>query len=339
VRILLTGGAGYIGSHVAKELASAGHVPVVLDNLSRGHRDAVRWGPLLQVDLADQRRLAVEIERNRIDAVIHMAALAYVHESIVDPASYFRDNVAGTQNLLDAMRLTGRKQIIFSSTCATYGDPQVLPIPESHPQVPKNPYGESKRMAEQLLRWYGHAYGLSWIALRYFNAAGCDRDGEIGELHDPETHLIPRAIAAAEGDIAALEVFGSDYDTHDGTAVRDYVHVTDLARAHVRSLELLRTGAASRALNLGTGRGYSVGEVVRAVESVSGRTVEVIHRPRRAGDPPVLVGDASQATRELDWVPRYSSLNTMVETAHRWYIKSRQARRMERQQPTNAAMA
>lgn len=326
MQILITGGAGYIGSHTAKRLAQAGYEPVVLDNLRHGHRWAVRWGPLVEMDLGDREGLARVFRNYRITAVIHFAAFAYVGESMREPAAYFRNNVVNTLNLLDAMREGGVGRIVFSSTCATYGDPHEIPIPENHPQQPVNPYGESKLMVERLLEWYGQAYGLGWTALRYFNAAGADPDGEIGEVHDPETHLIPRAIAAAMGDLPALDLFGTDYDTPDGTAVRDYIHVTDLADAHVQALlQLNQGGGPSTAFNLGTGCGHSVREVLSMVEQVGRRKVPVNESPRRAGDPPMLVANPEKACRELAWTPCLSSLAQIVETAWKWQLMAGQA--------------
>ena len=319
VQILVTGGAGYIGSHTAKELARAGHEPIVLDNLAHGHRWAVRWGPLVEMDLADREGLRRIFQKHAIGAVIHFAALIAVGESVGAPAEYFRNNVANTMNLLDAMRESGVSRIVFSSTAAVYGNPQQSLIAEDHPQVPLNPYGESKLMVERLLGWYGKAYGLGWAALRYFNAAGADPEGETGEMHDPETHLIPLAIAAAQGKAGALEVFGTDYETRDGTAVRDYIHVTDLAVAHRKALDRLAAGGSSGAWNLGTGHGHTVHEVIAAVERVAGRKVPVQHAARRAGDAPVLVADPSRAGRELDWVPLHSSLERVIESAWQWH--------------------
>ncbi len=319
MQILVTGGAGYIGSHTAKLLAQAGHEPIVLDNLRHGHRWAVRWGPLVEMDLSDRPGLDAVFEKYQIGAVIHFAAFAYVGESMHDPAGYFRNNVVNTMNLLDAMRKAGVGQIVFSSTCATYGDPQQVPMKEDHPQKPVNPYGESKLMVERLLQWYGRAYGLGWMALRYFNAAGADPESEIGEVHDPETHLIPRAIAAAKGDLPALDLYGTDYPTPDGSAVRDYIHVTDLAAAHLKALMRLAEGGASAAYNLGTGHGYSVREVIAAVEKVGRCRVPVNESARRAGDPPELVADPSRAARDLNWVPQYSALESVVGTAWEWY--------------------
>jgi UDP-arabinose 4-epimerase len=318
-RVLVTGGAGYIGSHTCKALAAAGHVPVTFDNLSTGHRDAVRWGPFVEGELADRALVERTLREQRIDAVIHFAASAYVGESMSDPAKYFRNNVVHTLALLEAMHAAGVRHIVFSSTCATYGVPRVVPIPEDHPQQPVNPYGESKLFVERALHWHGVAHGLHWLALRYFNAAGADPDGEIGEVHDPETHLIPLAIQAALGQRGPLQVMGTDYDTPDGTAVRDYIHVTDLADAHVRALAYLLGGGASGALNLGTGRGHSVREVIAAVAREAGRPVPAHDAPRRAGDPPALVAAPGRAAEVLGWHPEYSSLDTIVRTALRWH--------------------
>ena len=319
MQILVTGGAGYIGSHTAKALSCAGHEPLVLDNLGHGHPWAVRWGPLIEMDLADRAGLRRVFQSHSIGAVIHFAAFIAVGESVRDPAAYFRNNVVNSMNLLDAMCENGVRRIVFSSTAAVYGNPQAPLIAEDHLQLPVNPYGESKLMVERLLRWYGDAYGLQWSALRYFNAAGADLDGETGELHHPETHLVPLAIAAAHGDLPELQVFGTDYETPDGTAIRDYIHVTDLAAAHLKALERLGEGGASGAWNLGTGQGHSVREVIAAVERVGGKKVPIRLGPRRAGDAPVLVADPSRALRDLGWTPRHSTLHEIVETAWAWY--------------------
>jgi UDP-arabinose 4-epimerase len=319
-RILVTGGAGYIGSHTCKALAAAGAHPIVFDNLSTGHREAVRFGPLVVGDLADRAPLERTLRDERIDAVIHFAASAYVGESMVDPAKYFRNNVTGTLTLLEALQATGVATMVFSSTCATYGVPTQVPIPEGHAQQPVNPYGESKLFIEKALHWYGVCHGLRWLALRYFNAAGADPAGELGENHEPETHLIPLAIQAALGQRGALKVMGTDYATPDGTAVRDYIHVTDLADAHVRALGFLLQGGASGALNLGTGRGHSVRDVIAAVESASGRPVPHEDAPRRAGDPPALVAAPGRAADVLGWVPEHSALETIVRSALRWHV-------------------
>lgn len=321
MNILVTGGAGYIGSHTAKSLAIAGHQPIVIDNLSYGHEWAVQWGPFERGDLGDVEWLRSVFGRHRIEAVIHFAASAYVGESMTDPRKYFRNNTVNTLNLLDVMLAHGVRQFVFSSTCATYGIPEQVPIDESHPQRPVNPYGESKLMVERILHWYGHAYGLTSVPLRYFNASGADPDGEIGEDHDPETHLIPLVIDAARGTRPAVGVFGTDYPTPDGTAIRDYIHVTDLADAHVRALEYLVRGGTSTAVNLGTGRGHSVREVIETVERVSGRRVPRTDSPRRAGDPPQLVADARRAGDVLGWSPRYAALETIVEHAWRWHSR------------------
>jgi UDP-arabinose 4-epimerase len=317
--ILIVGGAGYIGSQTAKLVAAAGHLPVVFDNLVYGHRWAVKWCPLVEGDLADPAAIRRALEAHAVTAVIHFAAYAYVGESMTDPGKYFRNNVAGTINLLDAMVAAGVRDVVFSSTCATYGEPERVPIAEDHPQRPVSPYGESKLAVERMLRWYGQAHGLRYAALRYFNAAGADPDGELGEDHAPETHLIPLAIAAAEGRGGPLSLFGTDYPTPDGTAVRDYIHVADLAEAHLAALAALAGGAPALHLNLGTGRGSSVREVIAAVETATGRPVPLEEVARRAGDPPVLVADARQAGRQLGWKPRYSDLGTVIAHAVRWH--------------------
>ncbi|HZU89794.1 MAG TPA: UDP-glucose 4-epimerase GalE [Stellaceae bacterium] len=316
--VLVTGGAGYVGSHTAKALSRAGYRPVVFDNLSRGHRAAVRWGPLVEGDIADRARLVATIEQYRIGAVMHFAAFAYVGESVADPALYYRNNLMGSLALFDAMRETGRDQIVFSSTCATYGIPDAVPIPESARQSPVNPYGETKLAIERALHWY-RALGLRSVSLRYFNAAGADRDGEIGERHEPETHLIPLVLEAALGRRSHIDIYGTDYPTPDGTAIRDYIHVEDLAAAHVAALDHLAAGGDTLALNLGTGSGYSVREVIAAAERVSGRRVPYRLAPRRAGDPPVLVADARRAAQRLGWQARISDLDTIIGTALAWH--------------------
>ena len=317
--ILITGGAGFIGSHVAKAAARAGHAVVVVDDLTCGHEWAVRWGPLERGDLADRAWLGGVFLRHRIHAVVHLAANALVAESTKDPRKYFWNNVVGSLVLLDVMREAGVPTIVFSSSCATYGNPVRIPIEESHPQAPVNPYGESKLFVERVLRWYGEACALRWIALRYFNAAGADPEREIGEDHDPETHLIPLAIEAALGVRPSVEVYGTDYETPDGTAVRDYVHVMDLAEAHMQALGYLAEGGASGALNLGTGAGHSVREVIAAVVRISGRAVPVREMMRRPGDPPALVADGSRAGELLGWRPTYSDLDTIVTHAWQWH--------------------
>jgi UDP-arabinose 4-epimerase len=323
VCVLITGGAGYIGSHSAKALHRAGIYPVVVDDLRTGHRSAVRWGPLIETDLADKAALSRVFETYPIAAVIHFAGSAYVGESMDAPRVYFQNNVGGTLSLLDTMLDHGVVKIVFSSSCATYGRPQAIPITEEHPQQPVNPYGESKLMVEKILSWYARAYGLRYTILRYFNAAGADLDGELGEMHDPEPHLIPRVIAAALGSLPTVDVYGTDYDTVDGTAVRDYIHVTDLAEAHVAAMRYLESDGASAAFNLGTGTGHSVRQVISAIENVSGRKVPYKDLPRRAGDPAELVADAHEAVRCLGWRPCYSDLHSIVRTAWTWHSSIR----------------
>ena len=325
--ILIVGGAGYIGSHTAKAVAKAGHEPVVLDNLVYGHRWAVKWGPFIEGDLADTALLDSVFKKHRIEAVVHFAAYTYVGESVANPRKYYRNNLVNALNLLDAMVDNQVRDIVFSSTCATYGEPTEVPIPETHGQSPVNPYGEAKLAVEKALKWYAGAYGMRYAALRYFNAAGASPDAEIGEDHDPETHLIPLAIAAALGKRPMLDVYGTDYPTPDGTAVRDYIHVDDLAEAHRLALVALQKGTPSLHLNLGTGRGNSVREVITAVERATGRKVPHREVARRAGDPPALVADARQAFATLGWTPRYPDLQTIVDHAFRWH--DRQARTNE----------
>ena len=317
--VLVTGGAGYIGSHACKALARAGYQPVVFDNLSRGHREAVRWGPLIEGDLADRNRLVMALEKHQVAAVMHFAAYAYVGESVADPAMYYRNNLGGSLSLIEAMRETGVDKIVFSSTCATYGIPAGSPIRESAPQLPVNPYGETKLAIERALHWYGEAYGLRSVSLRYFNAAGADPEGEIGELHEPETHLVPLVLQTALGQRPHVDIYGTDYPTADGTAIRDYIHVEDLAEAHLRALEHLCAGGESMALNLGTGRGHSVREVIAMAESVCGRAISWRETARRPGDPPVLVADPSRAAERLGWRPQRSDLQTIIRTAFAWH--------------------
>lgn len=316
--ILIVGGAGYIGSQTAKAVARAGLEPVILDNLVYGHRWAARWGPLVEGEIADRALVDRVIREHRVTAVIHFAAYTYVGESVQDPRKYFRNNVVGTLTLLDAMVDGGVRDIVFSSTAATYGDPIEVPITEEHPQKPINPYGETKLVIERALHWYGRAYSLRYAALRYFNAAGADPDGEVGEDHQPESHLIPLAIGAALGRAPELKVFGTDYPTPDGTAIRDYIHVADLAEAHLLALGRLQQGEKALALNLGTGTGHSVREVIASVEKVSGRKVPRAEVGRRSGDPPSLVADPSRARATLGWAPKYAELDTIVEHAYRW---------------------
>ena len=317
--ILVTGGAGYVGSHVCKSLAAEGFNPVTVDCLSRGHESAVRWGPLERVDMTDEARLRTVIEQHRPGGVMHLADLCDVGESVMDPARYYQNNLVGSLNLLKGMLDQGIQSIIFSSSCAIYGVPGTLPISETEAKVPITPYGASKLVVEHMLRDFSMAYGIGYVCLRYFNAAGADPDGEIGESHRPETHVIPLAIEAAMGERSHFEIFGTDHPTPDGTAVRDYVHVSDLAAAHVSALRYLSKGGRSAALNLGTGQGHSVKQIVAAVERLSGRTVPVKEGSRRTGDASTLVADASQAFKVLGWAPKYTTLDAIVSTALNWH--------------------
>ena len=319
MRILVTGGAGYIGSHACKALSQAGFTPIVFDNLVYGHREAVRWGPLVVGDLLDPPAIGQVLQDFQPDAVIHFAAYAYVGESVSDPEKYYRNNTIGSLNLFEAMRQAGTDKLIFSSTCATYGLPIDGLISELHPQNPINPYGRSKLMVEQILRDFDHAYQLRSICLRYFNAAGADIAAEIGESHSPETHLIPLVLDAAAGIGAGITIHGSDYDTPDGSCIRDYVHVSDLADAHVLALQALLNGAKSSVYNLGNGRGYSVKEVVAAAQKVTGKEIPVSFGQRRVGDPASLVGDATLIKNVLGWAPRYSELADIIGSAWRWH--------------------
>lgn len=316
--ILVTGGAGYVGSHACKALAQAGMTPVTYDNLERGNRWAVKWGPLEEGDIRDADRLNEVFQKHNPVAVMHFAAYGYVGESVQDPALYFNNNITGSLSLLDAARRFDVSRIIFSSTCATYGLPLQAEIDETHPQTPINPYGASKLMVERALQDYGQAYGLKYAILRYFNAAGADPDGEIGELHSPETHLIPLALTAAMGSEGPLMILGGDYDTDDGTCIRDFIHVRDLATAHVAALNHLLADKESISLNLGTGKGTSVKDIVSAIQDVCKLSVPTTVKPRRAGDPPVLVASAARAKSVLGWEPKHSEIREIIETAYAW---------------------
>jgi UDP-arabinose 4-epimerase len=319
VNILVTGGAGYIGSHTAAAIEKSGHTPVIYDNLSAGHKWAVGSKTLVEANLEDKPSIQRAFKQHNIEAVIHFAAHAYVGESVKNPQKYFQNNVVNTLNLLDVMLDCDVKYFVYSSTCATYGNPEKIPIPEEYPQHPVNPYGESKLFVERVLHWYELAYGLRWVALRYFNAAGASE--ELGECHDPETHLIPLAIDAALTGIP-MSVFGTDYPTEDGTAVRDYIHVEDLASAHLSALEYLLKEGTSRAFNLGTGQGHSVRRVLKMVEQVGKTSVPHVAADRRHGDPAVLVADTRAALELLAWKPQRSSLREIVESAWLWHAKS-----------------
>jgi UDP-arabinose 4-epimerase len=317
LNVLVTGGAGYIGSHTCKALAAKGYVPITYDNLSRGNVWAVKWGPLEKGDTADRQKLRVVIETYRPCALMHFAAYAYVGESVDQPLLYYRNNFAGTAVLLQTVLDHHRIPVVVSSSCATYGIPERVPIAEDHPQRPINPYGHSKLFVERMLADLNVAYGLPWVALRYFNAAGADPDGEIGEAHAPETHIIPLVLTAARTG-TPVHIFGDDYDTPDGSCVRDYVHVSDIADAHVQALDYLLNKGDSCALNLANARGYSVKEVIAAAETVCQRTIGSETAARRPGDPPVLIGDASRAHALLGWKPTRSTLEVQISDAWRW---------------------
>jgi UDP-glucose-4-epimerase GalE len=317
LNILVTGGAGYVGSHACKALTAKGYVPITYDNLSRSSPSAVKWGPLEKGDIADGQQLRAVLEKYRPRALMHFAAYAYVGESVEQPLLYYGNNFTGTAVLLQTLVDYYCIPIVFSSSCATYGLPEHVPIAEDHPQRPINPYGHSKLFVERMLADLHNACGLPWIALRYFNAAGADPDGEIGEAHDPETHLIPLVLAAARTG-TPVRIFGNDYDTADGSCVRDYIHVSDIADAHVLALEYLLNGGNSCALNLANARGYSVKEVIAAAEAVCGRTVPSEVAARRPGDPPVLIGDASRAHVLLGWRPTRSNLEMQIADAWKW---------------------
>ena len=316
--VFVTGGAGYVGSHCAKAFSDAGWTVITYDNLSRGHRDLVKWGELIEGDILDRASLSAALARTKPDAVAHFAAFAYVAESMTSPEIYYRNNVLGTMNLLDAMVETDIRQMVFSSSCATYGIRDDL-ITEETPQKPINPYGESKLICEKMIRDYGSAHGLRSVILRYFNAAGCDPDGDTGERHDPEPHVIPLAIRGAMDGTFTFNILGHDYDTPDGTCVRDYVHVSDLADAHWRALDYLAKGGESDVFNLGTGHGHSVLELADAVSRVAGKPVPRVMADRRPGDPPRLVASAEKAASVLGWSPKQSDLDTILKTAWAWF--------------------
>lgn len=316
--VFVTGGAGYVGSHCAKAFANAGWTVVTYDNLSRGHRDLVKWGDLIEGDILDRASLSAALEQIRPDAVAHFAAYAYVAESMAQPAAYYRNNVVGTMNLLDAMIEADVRQMVFSSSCATYGISDEI-ITEDTPQNPINPYGETKKICEKMIRDYGTAHGLRSVILRYFNAAGCDPDGETGERHDPEPHVIPLAIRGAMDGTFTFNILGGDYDTPDGTCVRDYIHVSDLADAHERALDYLSSGGVSEIFNLGTGQGSSVMQLADAVSKVAGKEVPRVIADRRPGDPPILVASAEKARDVLGWQPKRSDLESILTSAWDWF--------------------
>jgi UDP-glucose-4-epimerase GalE len=315
VKVLVTGGAGYIGSHTCKALHAAGHHPVTYDNLSHGHAEAVQWGPLEQGDILDTVKLVDSMKQHAIEGVIHFAGLIAVGESVREPERYHRVNVQGTQSLIDAMKQAAVSPIVFSSSAAVYGTPDAVPIAEDAAKHPISPYGENKLACEQLLM----ESGLSTAALRYFNAAGADPDAQIGECHDPETHLIPLVLDAAAGRRPNITVYGEDYPTPDGTCIRDYIHVTDLAQAHVIALSKLAAGSGNFAVNLGTGRGISVREIIDAARAITGREIPIIMGERRAGDPAQLVSDIRRSNEVLGWTPTRSDLATIITDAWRWH--------------------
>ena len=317
--ILIVGGAGYIGSHTYKALTEAGYETIVLDNLSYGHKEAVRWGTFCQCDLKDIDDLDKVFTEYDIDAVMHFSSFIEVGESVQNPEKYYTNNVVNTMNLLKVMLKHNVKKFIFSSTCATYGVPQKIPLVEDHPQNPINPYGWTKLMVERILKDYDTAYGLKSVILRYFNASGADKSGEIGEAHDPESHLIPLILDAAIGKRDNIKIFGSDYDTPDGTCIRDYIHVTDLADAHVLSLKYLEEKEESNEFNLGNGQGFSVKEVIDSVRKVTGREFEVVETERREGDPAVLIGSSKKAKEFLGWNPQFVNIDDIVESAWNWH--------------------
>jgi UDP-glucose-4-epimerase GalE len=320
--VLVVGGAGYVGAHTCKALSKAGYIPLVFDNLSTGHKNFVKWGPFVQGDIRDTGAVLQAIRSHKTEAVLHFAASAYVGESVTDPQKYYENNVAGSLSLLRGMLEAGCKKLVFSSSCAIYGKPDELPIRETAPQNPVNPYGASKLMVERILSDYAPAYGLDSTALRYFNASGADPEGELGELRDPETHLIPRAMMAIQGYITNFAVFGNDYPTPDGTAIRDYIHVSDLAEAHVLALQHLLASKAGGAFNLGTGHGYSVKQVLDAIAAETGESLMTVTASRRPGDPAVLVADATLSRAQLGFAPILSDLKSIIHTAWGWHSRA-----------------
>ena len=319
--ILVTGGAGYIGSHANKELTRTGYETVVLDNMSYGHPDFLKWGVFEEVDLGDLESIRNVFRKYEIEAVMHFAAFTYVGESVEDPQKYYLNNLRNTLNLLQVMNEFEVRKLVFSSTCATYGNPQKIPLTEDHPQNPINPYGQGKLMVEKVLKDYSSAYGLRYVSLRYFNAAGADPEGEVGERHDPETHLIPLILDAAMGKREDIKIFGTDYPTTDGTCIRDYIHVTDLADAHIKALKYLEDGGESEVFNLGNGNGFSVREVIEEARKVTGKEIKATETERRPGDPPVLVGSSEKARKILKWQPKYDDLTKIISTAWEWHKK------------------
>ena len=319
--ILITGGAGYIGSHLNQLLSRAGYKTVVLDNLSNGHRDLAKWGEFVEADLlnpSDIRRVFADFP---VEVVMHMAAFAYVHESVVNPRKYYTNNVIGALNLLEAMVDCHVPHLVFSSSCATYGILNEVPVKEDHPQRPINPYGDSKLMVEKIIREYARVYSLKACVLRYFNAAGADLDANVGERHIPETHLIPLVLDVALGKQKTFQINGDDYGTDDGTCIRDYIHVIDIAQAHIQAMDYILSGGSDFAFNLSNGCGYSIRQVIETVQQVTGVDIRTRVSPRRPGDPPILIGDSGRARQILNWVPRHEDLRLIIETAWNWHRK------------------
>lgn len=319
--VIVTGGAGYVGAHACKALKREGYNVVVFDNFGCGHRDFIKWGEYLEGDLLDVNSIDSVFKKYRPDAVMHFAAYAYVGESVEDPSKYYRNNVVGTLNLLDAMKAKGVKYFIFSSTCAVYGVPEVIPLKEDHHLMPINPYGATKAVIERMLNDFDVAYGIKSVSLRYFNAAAADPDCEIGEDHTPETHLIPLVLDAASGRRPHITIFGTDYETPDSTCIRDYVHVADLADVHVKALEYLLSGGKTDVFNIGSGKGYSVREVIEAAKHITGKQIPVMEGARRPGDPPALVSSSEKAEKVFSWKPRYNNIEVIIKHAWQWYLK------------------
>ena len=319
--ILIVGGAGYIGAHINKQLNNNGYETIVFDNLSYGHEDFVKWGIFERGDLGNINEIRKIFQKYPITAVMQFAAFTYVGESVEDPQKYYINNVCNTLNLIKVMLEFDVKTLVFSSTCATYGNPIEIPITETHPQNPISPYGYGKLMVETILSDYSNAYNLRYVSLRYFNAAGADPDSEIGELHNPETHLIPLILDAASGKRSDIKIFGTDYDTPDGTCVRDYIHVTDLADAHLKALQYLENGGKSDYFNLGNGNGFSVLEVIEKAREITGKEIIAVEDKRRPGDPPILIGSSDKVRNILKWEPKYYDLSQIVETAWKWHEK------------------
>ncbi len=323
MKVLVSGGAGYIGSHMVKLLSEMGYQPTVFDNLSTGHRQAVKWGELVHGDLLDQTKLKSLFQSCNFDAVMHFSAMSIVGESVIKPDIYYKNNVIGTFNLLEAMRETGVAKLVFSSTAAIFGNPVMPLIDESHPMNPINPYGKTKLTVENMLNDYAKAYNLNSVSLRYFNAAGADPDGLIGESHNPETHLIPNMLMSVSDGKAPLNVFGSDYNTPDGTCIRDYIHINDLCLAHLKAIEFMNANKGAHFFNLGNGRGFSILEVIKAAENVIGKKICYKYTARRAGDPASLVADSTLAGKKLGWTPRYTEIEKIIETAWKWFQNKR----------------